>query len=132
MNQLRCLGRGGKHKIALFGKRPSPYYGKNSSNKQREMTAHQYFKTLRSVNLFLQVQPQKPSSAMMKQALRRTATGKEDAELPLLQRMISLELAAPQFSPQKILHRVQVTDTSQHQLCRGDCVNQAFVVELLQ
>ena len=26
----------------------------------------------------------------------------------------------------------QVADTSQHQLFRGDCVNQAFVVELLQ
>ena len=34
-------------------------------------------------------------------------------------------------SPNKCL-RVQVTDTSQHQLFRGDCVNQAFMVELLQ
>ena len=32
------------------------------------------------------------------------------------------------YSPNK--H--QVTDTSQHQLFRGDCVNQAFMVELLQ
>ncbi|CDQ67036.1 unnamed protein product [Oncorhynchus mykiss] len=40
-----CLwGGGGIEKIALFGKRPSPYYGKNSSNKQREMTVHHYFK----------------------------------------------------------------------------------------
>ena len=31
-----------------------------------------------------------------------------------------------------MLHRVQVTDTSQHQLFRGDFVNQAFMVELLQ
>ena len=31
-----------------------------------------------------------------------------------------------------MLHRVQVTDTSQHQLFRGDCVNQTFMVELLQ
>ena len=30
-------GRGGIQKIALFGKRLSPYYGKNSLNKQREM-----------------------------------------------------------------------------------------------
>jgi hypothetical protein len=27
---------------------------------------------------------------------------------------------------------VEVTDTSQYQLFRGDCVNQAFVIELLQ
>ena len=30
--------------------RQRPYYGKNSSNKQREMTVHHYFKTWRSVN----------------------------------------------------------------------------------
>jgi hypothetical protein len=40
---------------------------------------------------FLQEQSQKPSSAMMKLALIRTATGKEDTELPLL-RISSLEL----------------------------------------
>ena len=28
-----------------------------------------------------------------------------------------------------MLHRVQVTDTSQHQLFREDCVNQAFMVD---
>ena len=43
-------GRDGIQKIALFGKRPSPY-GKNSSNKQRETTVHHYFKTWRSVNV---------------------------------------------------------------------------------
>ena len=43
-------GRGGIQKIALFGKRPSPYYGNNSSNKQRETTVHHYFKTWRSVH----------------------------------------------------------------------------------
>ena len=87
----------GVQKLDLFGNIPSPYYGKNSSNKQREMTVHHYFKTRRSVNLenfknVLQVQSQKPSSAMMKLALMRTATGKEDPELPLLQRISSLEL----------------------------------------
>ena len=41
---------GGIQKIGLFGKRPSPYYGKNSSNKQKETTVHHYFKTWRSVN----------------------------------------------------------------------------------
>ena len=75
--------RGGIQKITLFGKRPSPYYGKNGSNKKRETTVHHYFKTWRSINPqhfknFLQVQLQKPSSAMMKLALMRTSTGKED------------------------------------------------------
>jgi hypothetical protein len=83
--------------------------------------------------MFLQVQSQKPSSAMMKLALMRTATGKEDPKLLLLQRISSLvtslrnqQLTAPQIAP----HRVQVA--SQHQLFRGDCVNQAFMVKLLQ
>ena len=44
-------GRGGIQKIAVFCKRRSPYYGKNSSNKQREMTVHHYLKTWRSDNL---------------------------------------------------------------------------------
>ena len=43
-------GRGGIQKIALFGKRPSPYYGKNSWNKQRETIIHHSFKTWKSVN----------------------------------------------------------------------------------
>ena len=37
---------------------------------------------------------------MMKLALMRTATGKEDPELPLLQRISSLELTAPQIAAQ--------------------------------
>ena len=37
--------------MALFGKRLSPYYGKNRSNKQRETTVHHSFKTRRSVNV---------------------------------------------------------------------------------
>ena len=48
--------------------------------------------------MFYQVQSQKTSSAMMKLALMRTATGKEDPEIPLLQRISSLdlpEIAAP-------------------------------------
>jgi hypothetical protein len=43
-------GWGGIQKIALFPKRTSPYWCKNSSNKQSEMTVHHYFKTWRSVN----------------------------------------------------------------------------------
>ena len=36
----------------------------------------------------------------MKLALMRTATGKENTELPLLQRISSLELTAPQIAAQ--------------------------------
>ena len=43
------------------------------------------------------VQSQKPSSAMMK---LRTATGKEDPELPLLQMIGSLELPASEITAQ--------------------------------
>jgi hypothetical protein len=37
---------------------------------------------------------------MMKLALMRTTTGKEDPELPLLQRITSLKLTAPQTAAQ--------------------------------
>jgi hypothetical protein len=57
----------------------------------------------------LKVQSQKPSSAMMKLALMRTATGKEDPELPLLQRLSSVELPTSEIA-------AQITDTSQHKL----------------
>ena len=66
---------------------------------------------------------------MMKLDLMRTTTGEEDPELPLLQS--SYELPASEIAAQ-MLHRVQVTDTSQYQLFREDCGNQAFMVELLQ
>uniref|UniRef100_A0AAZ3P7R0 SH3 domain-containing protein n=1 Tax=Oncorhynchus tshawytscha TaxID=74940 RepID=A0AAZ3P7R0_ONCTS len=46
------------------------------------------------------VQSQKPSSPMMKLALMRTATRKEDPVLPLLQRISSLELTAPHIEAQ--------------------------------
>ena len=46
------------------------------------------------------MQSQKPSSAIMKLALMRTTTGKEDPELPLLHRITSLELTAHQIAAQ--------------------------------
>ena len=46
------------------------------------------------------MQSQKPSSAMMKLAVMRTATGKEDPELPSLQRISSLELPASEIAAQ--------------------------------
>ena len=49
---------------------------------------------------FLQVQSQKPSSAMMKLALMRTARGNEDPELHLLQRISSVELPASEIAAQ--------------------------------
>ena len=49
---------------------------------------------------FLQVQSLKPSSALMKLALMRTATGKEEPELSLLQRISSLEVPASEIAAQ--------------------------------
>jgi hypothetical protein len=49
---------------------------------------------------FLQVQSQNPSSAMMKLAPMRTATEMEDPEVPLLQRISSLELLASEIAAQ--------------------------------
>ena len=60
------------------------------------------------------------SSGMMKLALMRAAKGMEDPELPLLQRISSLVTNIRNCSPNKCF-RVQVTDTSQHKLFRGDC-----------
>jgi predicted exporter len=82
----------------VFGKRPSPYYGKNSSNKQRE---RQSIITLRNERQSIRKISRTPK--VSSSAVART-----------------------------IKHRVQVTDTSQHQLFRGDCLNQALMVELLQ
>jgi hypothetical protein len=48
---------------------------------------------------FLQVQSQKPSP-MIKLALMRTATGKEDPEFPLLQRINSLKLPSSEIAAQ--------------------------------
>jgi hypothetical protein len=46
------------------------------------------------------VQVTKPSRGMMKLAHMRTTTGKEDPELPLLQRICSLELPASEIAAQ--------------------------------
>jgi hypothetical protein len=65
---------------------------------------------------------------MMKLALMRTTTGKEDPELPLLQRIRSLELTAPQIAAQNKCFRVRNISTSTVQRR----LNQAFMVELLK
>ena len=59
------------------------------------------------------MQSQKPSSAMMKQALMRTTTGKEEPELTLLQRISSLELPASEIAAQ-INDSKSSRDTAQH------------------
>jgi hypothetical protein len=82
---------------------------------------------------------------MTKLALVRTATGEEDPDLPLLQRISSLKLPASEIAAQFLFHPVafvsivthcterhKVADTSQHQLFRGDCMKQAIMVALLQ
>ena len=46
------------------------------------------------------VKEKQPTSAMMKLALMRTTTGMEDPELPLLQRIRSLELPASEIAVQ--------------------------------
>ena len=46
------------------------------------------------------MQSQKPSNAIMKLTLMRTDTGKEESELPLLQRISSFELPASEIAPQ--------------------------------
>ena len=124
-------GRVGIQKIALFGKRSSPYYWKNSSNKQRERTVHHYFKTWRSVNpenfknfeRFFKCSRKKQPRAIMKLALMRTATGKEDPELPLLQRILELtasQIAAKINASQRSSNRHISTSTVQSRLSESD------------
>ena len=67
---------------------------------------------------------QKPSSVMMKLALMRTATGKEDPELPLLQRVSSLEIPASEIAAQLNAsqcssNRHISTSTVQRRLCES-------------
>jgi hypothetical protein len=68
-----------------------------------------------------------PSTAVAKTIKRYDETvshedrHRKDPELPVQQRISSLELTALQIAAQIMLHRVQVTDISQHQLFRGMC-----------
>ena len=118
--------------------KPSPHNGKNSSNKQREMTViitlrhegHSIWNISSSLNV--------SSSAVAKPIKCYDETGSHEerhrngrprvsfAEGTFI-RVTSLR----NCSPNKCF-RVQVTYTSQHQLFWGDCVNQAFMVKLLQ
>ena len=77
--------------------------------------------TFQELSKILQVQSQKPSSVMIKLALMRYATGKEDPDLPLLQRINSFELPASEIAAQIYVSEFK-WQTSQHKLFRH-CVN---------
>ena len=70
---------------------------------------------------FLQVQSQIPSSVMMKLALMRTDTGKEEPELPLLQRISLLVNCTSYCSRNKCnkSNRHISTSTVQRKLCKS-------------
>ena len=84
-------------------------------------------KSIRNISRTLNVSKRavaKPSSAMMKLALMRTATGMEDPELPLLQRIRSLKLPASEIATQKHAsqsssNRHISTSTVQWRLCES-------------
>jgi hypothetical protein len=56
---------------------------------------------------------------MMKLSLMRTSTGKEDPELPLLQRISSLQLPAQITAAQSSSNRHISTSTVQRRLCES-------------
>jgi hypothetical protein len=61
---------------------------------------------------------------MMKLALMKTATGKEDQDLPLLQRISSLELTEPKIAAQINASQISSnrhisTSTVQRRLCES-------------
>jgi hypothetical protein len=79
--------------------------------------------TFQELRKFIQVQLQKPSSAMMKLALHRKGSPRVTSAAE--DKFIRVNYTSD-CSPNKCF-----ADTSQHQLFTGDCVNQAFMVELL-
>ena len=97
-------GRGGIHNIALFGQIQSPYYGKTSSNKQREITVHHYLKTwIRKMSRTLKVS----SVAVAKTIKNYDETDswgllqeRMTQKWPLLQGISSLEIPASESSAQ--------------------------------
>ena len=64
-------------------------------------------------------------------ALMKTATGKEDPELPLMQRISSLELPASEIAAQ--INASEFKQQIHFNInCSEETVNQAFMVKLLQ
>ena len=68
----------------------------------------------------------------MKLALMRTATGKEDTELPLLQRISSLELPASEIAAKMNASQSSSNRHISTSIVQRRLQNQAFMVELLQ
>ena len=66
---------------------------------------------------------------MRKLALMRTATGRKDPELHLLQKIISLDVTAPQIAAQI---NASQTSSNTHLNINYSEDNQAFLVKLLQ
>ena len=97
---------------------------------QREMTVHHCFKhegqSIRKMSSTFKVS----SSAVVKTIKRYDETGShEDRHRNGRPRVTSNEFI---LCSRVNSFRVQVTNTSQHQLFRGDYINQAFMVELLK
>ena len=121
-------GRGGIQKIALFVKYQVHIMARTAQISkvkwQSIITLRQEGQSIRKMSSTLTVQTHKPSSAMMKLAFMRTATVKEDAELPLLQRISSLELPASEIAAQinylqSSSNRHISTSTVQSRLCES-------------
>ena len=100
-------GSGGLQKIALFDKRTWPWYGKNSSKSKEKwqsiITLGHEGQSIHIISRTLKVS----SSAVAKTIKRydetgshRPTTGKEDPELPMLQRVSSFELPASEIAAQ--------------------------------
>lgn len=82
--------------------------------------------------MYLQIQLQKPSYALMKLVLVRTGSGMDHQEiLPLLHYSYQ-----PQKLPIRVTHIItsqsSAADISQHQLFGGEYGNQAFILELFK
>ena len=112
-------GRGGIPKIAIFGKWPSPYYGKNSSNNKNKwqsiITLRHEGQSVRTISRTFKVS----SSAVAKTIKRYEETGShEDRHRKGRRRVTSaaedkfIRVTSLRLQPKYILHRVQVTDIS--------------------
>ena len=86
-----------------------------SKEKQQSIiTLRHEGQSIQKMSRTLKVQLQKSSSSIMKLALMRTTTGKKDPELPLLQRISSLELPASEI--ESSVNRHISTSTVQRRL----------------
>ena len=66
-----CDKVGMVYRRALFVKRPSPNYGKNSSNKQRDTTVHHYYKRHEGQSIWKISRTLKVSSSAVTKTIKR-------------------------------------------------------------